>query len=171
MLFSTLALADDDFSWLLEDGSPAPSTDSQKSIGGFGAWLLVTPDKDWEAKWNTPAEHVPYFSSADEVRIGDDLTILPFFANPKLNDEAYFEIVCDIRVERPDGTMSLDQSNIPCANGIITVDPKTIFLSQMVVKYIGEEGDPFGKWTVYVDFTDTLRGVTVPLKASFNLIE
>ena len=109
ILFSTQAICSDDFHWLMDDGTKAPDRENQKSISGFGGWLLVTPDKDWEQKWNTPFENVPYFSEAENVKLGEELTILPFFANPKLDEISNFEILCDIKVEKPDGTFSIDE--------------------------------------------------------------
>lgn len=171
LIFSTEAICSDEFYWLLSDGSKAPNTENQKSILGFGGWLLVTPDKDWEEKWNTPRENVPRFSEAEDVKLGQELTILPFFANPKLDSISNFEILCDIRVEKPDGTFSINEKNVPCAKGALEVDPMGIFLTQTVIKYIGEKGDPFGVWTVYFEMKDSIRGVSLPLKTSFNLVK
>ncbi len=64
--------------WRSSDGSPAADTDSMKSVQGFGGWLLVTPDQDWEQKWNTPSENVPSFNEAHDVKYGEELTILIF---------------------------------------------------------------------------------------------
>lgn len=171
IVFSVKALCDDDFHWLTENGEIAPERENQKSNAGFGGWLLVTPDKDWEEKWNTPRENTPHFAAADDVKIGEELTILPFFANPMLDNSGRFEILCDIRVENPEGAFSIDEKNVPCANGYLNMDPKSIFLTQTVIKFIGEEGDAFGMWSVYFDMHDSIRGVTVSLKTSFNLVE
>ena len=170
MSFSAYAMSDD-FFWRLTDGSKAPETENQKSIKGFGGWLIVTSDKDWEEKWNTPREHVPHFSEASEVKIGEELTILPFFANPKLDKSSNFELVCTIQVEKPDGTYSINEKNTPCASGKMEMDPMSIFLTQTVVRYIGEKGDPFGVWTIHFEIKDVKRGVSVPLKTSFKLVE
>ena len=170
MSFSTYAISDD-FFWKLADGSKAPETQNQKSVNGFGGWLIVTPDKDWEEKWNTPSEHVPHFAEASEVKIGEELTILPFFANPKLDKSLNFELTCTIQVEKPDRTYSINEKNIPCASGKMEMSPMSIFLTQTVVKYIGEKGDPFGVWTVHFEIKDVKRGVSVPLKTSFKLVK
>lgn len=170
-MFTSVIQAEDDSSWLLADGTPAPNTDSQKSIKGFGGWLLVTPDKDWEKKWNTPVENTPSFSVAKEVEIGEELTILPFFVNPKLNDDKLVNILCDISVQKPDGSFSFDERGIPCATGIYEGDVNSVLLANTVVKYVGEEGDAFGEWVVRFKFTDAIRNVSVPLKTSFTLVK
>ena len=61
ILISSIAKAEEG-GWRDKDGNPVPNTDSMNSIDGFGGWLIVTPDKDWEEKWNTPSEDIPHFS-------------------------------------------------------------------------------------------------------------
>jgi hypothetical protein len=171
LIFSTQYVSAENFHWLTHGGEKAPDSKNQKSINGFGGWLIVTPDKDWAEKWNTPRENIPYFSEADEVVLGEELTILPFFANPKLDQDSKFKIICDIKVQKPDGSYSINEKGVSCAEGKLTIDPLSIFLTQTIIKYIGESGDPFGRWTVYFDITDSLRGVTIPLETSFKLVE
>ena len=171
LLISCICSSNDDFHWRLSNGEKAPNRENQKSINGFGAWLVVTPDKDWEDKWNTPRENVPHFSEARDVKLGQELTILPFFANPKLDKNLNLEILCDIKVQKPDGTYSINERNIICAKGLLNGDPWSIFLTQTVLKYVGEEGDLFGTWTVFFEINDSVRNVTVPLQTSFNLVK
>ena len=56
--------------WVTRDGKPVANSDAMKSIDGFGGWLVVTPDLDWEAKWNTSPETTPDFSEAKNVAYG-----------------------------------------------------------------------------------------------------
>lgn len=72
LFVTTLAVHAEDFNWRTGDGAKAPNTKNQKSISGFGGWWLVTPDKDWEEKWNTPKENIPHFSEAEEVELGEE---------------------------------------------------------------------------------------------------
>ena len=137
----------------------------------LGGWLLVTPDTDWEEKWNTPHESTPYFSEAEEVILGEELTILPFFANPKLDKSSNFKILCDIKLTRPDGSFSVNERDVTCAQGTLESDPRSIFLTQTVIKYIGEEGDQFGEWKVNFNIKDVIRNVSIPLETSFRLVK
>jgi len=155
--------------WVTKDGSPVENTDAMKSINGFGGWLVVTPDKDWEDKWNTPPNVTPSFTEAKEVSYGEQLTVLPFYINPKINAFGDQRVLCDIRVIRPDGSYSIDAEGVECAVGKIRGNPKNVRLTSALIKYIGEDGDPPGKWTVEINMIDVNRGVTVPLKAHFTL--
>ena len=135
-------------------------------------WLVAgTPDKNWEEKWNAPKETIPHFSEAEEVELGEALTILPFFANPKLDENKNFSILCDIKITKPDGSFSINEIDVPCAQRVLDTNPMSIFLTQTVIKFIGETGDPYGKWTVYFNIKDVLRNIEVPLETSFKLVK
>jgi hypothetical protein len=156
-------------SWVSKDGRPVPNSDSMKSINGFGGSLLVTPDPDWEEKWNSSPETVPYFSEAKDVSYGEQLTILVFFINPKTDSYGAVNVRCDIKVTRPDGSTSVDERDVQCADGKLQGNPRNVRLTSAVIKYVGEEGDPPGKWVVEVSLTDQVRETAVPLKTQFTL--
>ena len=170
ILFSVTAHAEG-VGWRNKDGSPAPNTNSMKSVNGFGGSLLVTPDPDWEKKWNTPSDHIPHFNEAKDVKYGQELTILIFFTNPKPSDQGLMNIACDIKVQRPDGSFSIDAANVPCASGWqVPPNPYSLLLTQTIIKYVGEPGDLPGKWKVSVNLKDQNSGTQVPLKTEFNLV-
>ena len=156
--------------WVTRDGKPVPNSDAMKSINGFGGWLVVTPDIDWEAKWNTSPETVPNFSEAKNVLYGQQLTILTFYINPKTNASGELDLLCEIKVTRPDGSSSVDTKKIQCASGKLQGDRRNIRLSSAVLKYVGEEGDPPGRWIVQITLIDKIRGTAIPLKTHFNLL-
>ena len=154
---------------MTRDGKPVPNSDAMKSINGFGGWLVVTPDLDWEAKWNTSPETIPSFSEAKDVSYGEALTILTFYINPKTNATGQLEVFCDIKVTRPDGSSSVNANGVQCAAGKLQGAAHNIRLSSAVIKYVGERSDPPGEWIVEVKLTDKVRGTTIPLKTRFNL--
>lgn len=163
----TLSAAD--FGWRGPDGKPVADTPSQRSVNGFGGWLVVTPDADWEAKWDTPKENIPSFTTSDVVRRGQTLTILVFLANPRLDTRRHTQVSCDVRVTRPDKTLSINEHGISCFDGILGGDPAAVFLSNLVIKFVGEPKDPVGIWLVDVTLHDVNANIDVPLKATFEL--
>ena len=167
----SVAQANYEGGWIDRSGNPVPNRDDLKSIRGFGGWLVVTPDSDWEAKWNTPKEHVPNFSTADEVKVGEVLTILPLFINPKPDANGVVQIQCDIRIVRPDQSISIDEKNLDCFKYKLSSDPRSIWLSTIIPKYVGDPTDPKGSWQVEVVLRDMVRNVEVPLKTRFTLID
>jgi len=155
--------------WKKADGTRVENTDAEKSVGGFGGKLLITSDADWEEKWNTPEDHTPSFTTASEVRLGEELTILTFYVNPKVNKQGYIDIRCDIKLTRPDGSVATDAKDFECATGEFHGNPYNVRLTNAIIKYIGEEGDVPGEWSVFVLLKDKIRGVEMPLKTSFIL--
>ena len=65
--------------YLGKDLSSWPQTEARKVQNDFAAWLLVTPNLDWQKRWDIPPDTIPYFDEASEVRIGEQLVILTFF--------------------------------------------------------------------------------------------
>jgi hypothetical protein len=155
--------------WKDERGTPVPDTRFRKSVGGFGAWLVVTSDQDWEEKWNTPAETTPRFTEAKTVAKGGRIFVLLLFANPALSKTGRVDVGCDLEVEKPDRTLSIQQLDIDCFQGPVSGPEHNLYLSAPVIGFVGEEGDPAGEWIVRVKMKDRVRGVNVPLETSFTL--
>jgi hypothetical protein len=155
--------------WKDETGKPVPETQSRKSTNGFAGWLLVTPDEDWQAKWNTPSNTVPKFNEAKDVPRGKKLFVLIFFANPKVDAAGMADIVCDLKVTRPNRSASIDQKGVTCFNGRIMGNSYNMYLSVPVIAFVGEPADPSGEWIVEVKLQDNARSVSLPLRTSFKL--
>jgi len=168
LLFTPLAYPEDS-AWKDEAGHPVPNSESRISKNGFGGWLVVTPDADWEQKWNTSPETVPHFTTSETVEKGKQLTILIFFVNPKVDEKNKADITCDIESIRPDGSLSINSHDVVCYRAKIEGSPYNIRLSAPIIKYVGEAKDPPGKWTIRVTLKDNLRHVRLPLKTSFIL--
>ena len=166
LIMSSGALAD---GWRDREGNPVPDSASSKSKDGFAAMLLVTPDKDWQEKWNTPPEVAPHFSTAKEVEAGGEVFILSFLANPRLDVNGMANVTCDFVVIRPDGSKSINELDMPCFVVKLTTDPKSVYLSSASLKYIAEPQDPRGKWLVNVKLRDNIRGIEIPLETSFTV--
>ena len=157
--------------WRTKDGKIVPDSDNMKSTKGFGGWLIITSDTNWEEKWNTPSYVSPNFNEVSDVNYGQKITILTFFINPKLNDEGTVNITCGIKITRPDNTISIDNQDIECIKDVEIQNPRNVHLSPIVIDYIGEDADPPCKWIFEININDSNRGVFIPLKSSFTLID
>lgn len=166
LLLPLLASAQD--GWKDMQGKPVEESESVKSRDGFSAMLVVTPDQDWQAKWNTPRETTPHFSSASEVGPGGELFILTFLGNPKVDPgSGMTDVACDFIVRRPDGSDSVRELDVPCFKTQLPGDPRSVYLSSVWLKYIAEPTDARGTWTVLVTVKDRLRTVDIPLRTTF----
>jgi hypothetical protein len=54
--------------------------------------------------------------------------------------------------------------------GPIPGNPMNIYLSKPMLRFVAESTDGPGRWSVRVTLKDNLRGVSLPLEASFNLL-
>src|SRR4051812_46057795 len=99
ILVSVVADADTEQSRV--EGFPAPETEAQKSVAGFGGLVIVTPDQDWEKKWKTPGVG-PHFLRASSVKRGGELFILTMFTNPTVDEHRVANVMVDIDLRRPD---------------------------------------------------------------------
>ena len=150
-----------------ENGNPVASQKRQ----GLNGWLLLTSDRDWKQKWDTPQEHVPTFTESKNVEPGESITILTFYTNPAVDEHGVLDITCDIKVVMPDKRISYEEKNIICAEGELAGDPGNTRLAYAVIDYTGEPEDPFGLWTVEVTLRDNNGGDVVSLQEQFELVE
>lgn len=155
--------------WRNDAGDMLPDTASSKARDGFAASMIITADADWQQKWETPPEVAPRFELADEVGQGGELYILAFLSNPQLDADSMADVSCDLRITRPDGSLSGDEHDLPCFKTRLTADPTHVYLSTVGVKFTAEATDPRGTWTVDIHVTDNHRKVTLPLQSSFTL--
>lgn len=155
--------------WHDRQGNTYPDSATKKSKDGFGAMLIITPDRDWQQKWETPPETTPEFSEADEVSDGGELFILTFLGNPKVGADGMTDVVCDFFVYRPDGSKSASEVDAPCFQAKLGQAGTGLYLTSAWLKFVAEPSDPRGTWRVEVVVKDRLRSVELPLSASFVL--
>ncbi len=173
MLFAMVCVvhASDDWGWLGDDGKQAPNTDNRKSVQGFGGWLIVTRDPDWEKEWNTPSDHEPAITVIREVKVGEVIAMLPMIGNPKQHENGVVHVYCDILITRPDDSISLDEKGLNCFTAKLDGSPRGVLLSGIIPKFIGEEADPKGVWKVNMVLRDMVRGAEVSLNTQFTLVD
>jgi hypothetical protein len=156
------------FVWKDTQGHPEPDSAARKTASGVGAWLLVTSDQDWEAKWNTPSTTIPTFTEASTVTVGKRVFILAFVANPTRSTQGDVNVTCDFEIERPNHVVT-HQNGIECLKGKPLGSEGTFYLTKQVVGFVGEKEDSPGKWIVRITIKDLNRPVRIPLETSFTL--
>lgn len=155
--------------WRDESGNPKAETDAMKSSNGFAGSLLATTDEDWQKKWNTPPESKPNFNRADAIFYGKKVFILSFFANPKPDDAGVVNVRCDFTITAPTGAVTLRRKDMTCFSGRLKGGPYNMHLSEPVIAFSADPGDPLGVWTVQVNLRDGVRNVELALRTSFRL--
>lgn len=132
--------------------------------------LLVTPDMNWREKWDTPPDVVPHFAEADKVSRGEKLAILIFFSNPQVAD-GMVDTIVDLKVARPNGTLSADAAGSLCYSGPSFGNPTHVMLCESSLLYSADPEDPAGRWTVEVLLKDRKRGISISLRTAFDVVD
>ena len=156
--------------WRAPDGTPGASSESRKQVDGFSAMLLVTPDMDWQDKWDTPPDVVPHFREADRVARDERLAILIFFANPAEVDGSAHTVL-DLKVIQPDGKAQLAVEDVACFTGPLMGHPTSVRLCETSLGYIADPDDLSGQWRVEVVVKDRKRNVEIPLRTAFQVLD
>lgn len=159
----------EEMGWRDEKGQLVQNTDDRKAISGFGASVIITTDADWEKKWNTPAATTPKFTTTEKLRIGEQGTFLIFFANPKLDSNGSIDVTCDIKIIRPNG-ITTENTGLKGFTGKLNGSPENTYLTESIIRFVGEQSDPLGEWVIDISVRDNIRQVVVPLKLKFSLL-
>jgi len=152
--------------WTGPNNELLPDSHSRKSVGGFSATLVATKDPEWREKLLTRSA-TPRIISASTVKNGEVLYVLAFISNPKVGQDEFADVVCDTKVVRPDGSISVDQKDYSCLKMRMEEDPDGIWPIAAGAIYRAEPTDLRGEWVVTVKIVDRVRGLALPLKLSF----
>lgn len=155
--------------WINAQGESVAQSPSRKTVQDMGASLLLTPDADWQQKWNTPSDTAPHFNQVDHVATGDTLFVLIFLSNPGLDAQRRADVVCSIRVIDPTGHAEQNTVDAPCLQTHIEGDPRHVYLAQVSLAVRAEASDPPGRWQVQVTVDDRQRGIRIPLASTFTM--
>jgi|GEM_PF-1013941 len=167
MLISLPALAS--ISTYLNKSSPTfISADNRKLENDFFGLVVVTPSNEWEREWETSSDAIPNFKEVEHVSLGQQLSILTFFANPKADSNNNVNVICSLKVTRPNKTISVDEKSISCLSGTLQGTATNIRLSPGILKFVAEKSDPSGLWLVEVTIEDKNRKTTLKMHTQFQ---
>lgn len=151
-------------------GYPLPNTEDKKTIDGFSGWLLITSDQDWKDKFDREESGLPQLTTVNEIGLGEQITILTLYKNPQTDASNRINLKCDVKITRPDGSFSYDETNLECGSEELIGPAENIRRTYLVIDFIAELGDPYGFWTIEVVLSDENAKITIPLKKNFELI-
>jgi hypothetical protein len=151
---------------------PVAESEAMQIKGHFAGSLIVTSDADWKKKWDTPANAMPSFDKASVLAYGKKVFILTLFANPPLDAAGSANLRCDFKIINPSGKVQLSRSDLSCHAGRLARNKHNVYLSEPVIAFSGDPGDPPGIWVVEVKLRDTNRAnrsVELLMRSSFEL--
>lgn len=93
------------------------------------------------------------------------------FTNPQPDSSGVANVTLNVDVKRPDGSSSTHAEGAKCFHGELRGSQHGVRLCETVVGFIGESSDPTGIWSVRITLTDNVRGVSIPLSTTFELLD
>jgi hypothetical protein len=165
------ALVIDASAWIDREGNPLPDEPDRKSIGSFGAWLVLT-DKEGQAfaNWATPSESV-YIDTTDEIERGKILTAIVTFGGCGADKNGNCNLLVKYKIIQPDGAV---YSDLPYQEAWVDKPaPKNRSLG-MSIGYIRvdiEDDESLGKYTVQAKVVDRNLNKILELETHFLAVE
>src|SRR5262245_15718440 len=89
-----------------QNGKPVPDEPWRRSVGTFGAMLLLTADeKQFFEQWDQPARpgYTPNLKPTQSAVRGEKVTAVVFFVGCKADPGGNCSLRADFKVTRPDG--------------------------------------------------------------------
>lgn len=166
------------FSWVNAEGWAAkvkrpdqmPAASSKKSVQGFSGMVAVAPKGAWEKEWNRDPDRLPALAEVRVAKVGDEFAVLTLFSNPGLDSRNHVNVICSIRVTRPDGTVAVDETDVPCYQGPVQGSATRVQLSPVIVRFVAEADDPVGIWRVEAEVKDLNRKAVLHLKTFYDYV-
>lgn len=157
--------------WIDREGKPLPDAPDRKSIGDFGAWLVLT-DKESEAfsRWDTPSEGV-YLNSTEKIERGKILTALIIFSGCGADKAGNCDLVVKFKIVQPDGKTYADLPYQEVWVGKPVPPNKSLGMSVGYIRVIIEPGEPLGKYKVHAYVHDKNLNKTIELLSMFEAVE
>ena len=153
-------------------GQPAraQSAAPREIVHALSARLVLTGDPTWRSRWQAAPSQLPHFVETDEVSLGQRLEILTLITAPQPDALGLANVVCDLTVRRPDGSISAQQRGVSCLRRKVSGDARATYLSTATLKYSSDATDQKGRWTVTVRVQDRNAHTERQVEAGFTNI-
>ncbi|MFV8250010.1 hypothetical protein [Bdellovibrio bacteriovorus] len=154
--------------WKDPKGKILENIPERKSKNGFGGWIILTDDLNWEKEWNTHSGYMPKLRQVTEMKRGKITELLITFSNPKADSNSNSTIKTDVVIVKPDGKVDIIQTNNHCFSGKAPKN-RGIAMCESAVTFITDDTDPLGTWKFEVLLKDVVGGTILDLSTSFKI--
>ncbi len=157
--------------WIDMQGNPIPDTSYRKSIGHFGAHLILT-DKERETfeRWDTPSKVVD-LDTTNKIRKNKLITALVIFSGCSVDKNGNCNLLVKFKVLQPDGSVYADLPPLEAWVGKPVPPRRSLGMSIGYIRVRIEPHEPSGMYTVLADVIDNNSNITLKLTNSFEAIE
>lgn len=157
--------------WIDKQGNSLPDEPSRKSIGSFGAHLVLTKKEALMLeRWNTPSETVE-FSSADTAKIGEPITAFIIFSGCGADQKGNCNLVGKFKIFQPDRGIYAD---LPYQE--IWVDKpvppnRNLEMGVAYIRVIIEPHEQLGDYVVQCEVYDRILKKCLQLETKFKAVK
>jgi len=142
--------------WTDSTGKQIPDTESMRSVGSFGAQVVLTPDeRQFRQTWNS-TKGTPKLISTDVVRLGSSVSAVILFHGCAPSEKGTCDVVSEFILENPDGVAT------PAGGGAVwsfaPMQSGVIQLGQASVTIEFDKTDPVGNYNVIANVKDKVSG-------------
>jgi len=163
LVFSIMAHA-----WIDRDGKIIADSNNRKSIGDFGAWLILVDDeKSFFKAWETPTP-VVNIDTADKVQRNKPIILLVVFSGCKVDKYGNCSLVVDFTITQPDGTEYADIPNQPLWSNKTAPKKGMLVMGEAYLRIRIEPHEKLGTYKVHAIVKDLNDNKKISLASNFT---
>jgi hypothetical protein len=148
-------------------GQREPDAADRKSVGSFGAHLIIVEDpKAFIQEWQKP--ETPNITPVKSVDRGSLIGAFVLFAACKPNAQGMCNSEVDYMVYKPDGSLYAERKSQPLWKDEAPPAPN-IQLSRAILGIRLEKNDPSGEYKVKAKVSDLNAQISFELETTFRL--
>lgn len=154
--------------WINKQGEKLPDSDDRKSIGDFGAQLiLVADERELFKRWATPSETVDV-KTTNSVKVNGFISAFIVFSGCKANAKGDCDVSMRFRVVQPDGKVYAETPAMEVWENKPAPRTKGLELSVQYLKIRIEQQDQLGRYVIYTQVRDNNTGAVIQLQSPFT---
>jgi hypothetical protein len=164
LLIPNLAFA----GWINKNGEKLPDAENRKSIGGFGAQLIVVGDENELFKrWATSSDTVDV-KTIDSIKVNGFINTFVVFSGCKPDVKGNCNVSMQFRVIQPDGKVYIDTPPMEVWEDKPSPQGRTLELSVQYLKLLIEPKDQLGRYVIYALVRDNNTDAVLNLQLQFT---
>ena len=153
--------------WVNKKGEKLADVENQKSIGNFGAQLILVADENELFKrWATPSVSVDV-KTIDSVKVNGFINAFVVFGGCKPDAKGNCNVSMQFRVTQPDGKVYTETPSMEVWENKPSPQGKALELSVQYLKLLIEPKDQLGQYVVYTEVRDKNSDAVLKLQSPF----
>ncbi len=166
ILFLLIFLVSPAQAWIDRNGNTLENTADRKSVGNFGAWLLLIDNEEkFYRKWKIPG--TLNVKTVKKIRRNSSITALIIFSGCAADPNGNCHVLVDFHITLPNGKSYGKMVNQPL--WINRPNPKTgtLQIGESFIRARIEPHEPTGMYGIRASIKDKNSATTIDLETTF----